>query len=130
MNRKIRGIHDKYAPYWAAAMILCGAAGLSSNWVDWGPFWSGYILDVCGPAWNYILFRALFTAYQENRWISFFNPWRTFLIFVLLCFGIETLQFFEVYDSTFDPWDLVAYLSLLLPFFLLDLLQQKAGKSK
>lgn len=127
MQQRRREIHDRYAPYWAVAMVLFGVTGLSTTWMDWGSFWSGYILDVCGPVWNYILFRGLFTAYRDNKWIRFFNPWRTFLIFVLVCFGIESLQYFKVYDSTFDPWDLLAYVSLLLPVFLLDLRQQKVN---
>jgi len=30
------------------------------------------------------------------------------------------MQYFELYDATFDPWDLVAYISILLPLFILD----------
>lgn len=112
--------HDRYAPYWAGAMILCGIAGLSTNWVDLGPFWKGYMLDICGPAWNYILFRNLFAVQRDNWWTRFFTPWRTVLIFIAVCFGIEGMQYLEWYDSTFDPWDLLSYVSLLVPLFLLD----------
>ena len=116
--------HDLRAPYWAAAMILFGVAGLST--ISWNPggFWHGYVLDMTGPAWNYILFRGLFTAYRENFWTRLFSPGRTFLLFVLICFGIETLQYFHVYDATFDPWDLLAYISILIPVHLLDRRQQ------
>lgn len=34
---------------------------------------------------------------------------------------IETMQYFKIYDSTFDPWDLLAYVSILIPLFLIDL---------
>ena len=64
-------IHDKYAPCWAATMILLGTAGISTIWVDGGPFWKGYVLDMTGPAWNYILFRGLFTAYAETSGPAF-----------------------------------------------------------
>lgn len=50
----------------------------------------------------------------------FFTPIKTFIIFVLVCFGIEILQFFNVYSSVFDPRDLLAYVSILVPLFLLD----------
>ncbi len=114
-------IHDKAAPWWALVMFVLAASGLATVWLDGGPFWHGYVLDMAGPAWNYILFRGLFTAYTDNAWRRFFTPVRTFVIFVLACAGIETAQYFNLYDATFDPWDFAAYLSLLIPVFLTDL---------
>jgi len=38
----------------------------------------------------------------------------------MVCIGIETAQYLELYDSIFDPWDFVAYASLLIPFYLID----------
>lgn len=113
-------IHNKYAPFWAAAMFVFGITGLSTVWFDTGDFWGGYGLDIMGPAWNYILFRGLFTGYTENKWRRFFTPNRTFIIFVLVAYGIETAQYLEWYESTFDPYDLLAYVSLLIPLYLLD----------
>ncbi len=112
--------HNRNAPFWAMAMIVLGIAGLSTNWVDLGGFWKGYVLDMAGPAWNYILFRGLYTKWAENSWRKFFTPARTYLIFVLVCFLIEGAQYLELYDATFDPWDLLAYLSLITPAFILD----------
>lgn len=114
--------HDVCAPYWAIAMAVFGLSGLSSIWVDLGSFWNGYILDMAGPAWNYILFRGLFTEEAHNAWTRFFNPHRTVIIFIFVCFGIEMMQYFEVYDSTYDPWDLLAYVSFLVPLYILDLI--------
>ena len=125
-SRKTR--HDTLAPYWASALVLLCLTGLSTIWLDVGPFWSGYVLDMTGPAWNYIIFRGLFTAYRENTWTRIFTPERTMIIFILVCFGIETMQYFEVYDSTFDPWDFAAYVSILIPLYLIDKkVQQKAA---
>ena len=117
--------HNKYAPYWAIAMIIFGLTGISATWIESSDFLKGYVLDICVPAWNYILFRGLFTTYRENTWFRFFTPIRTFFIFVIVTFGIELLQYLEVYGSTFDPWDLLAYISLLLPIFIIDLSQRK-----
>ena len=114
--------HDFYAPYWAVTLIIIGGIGVSTIWIKLGDFWNGYVLDMTGPAWNYILFRGLFTSKTENAWTRFFTPIRTILIFLMVCFGIESLQFFKLYDSTFDPWDLLAYVSILIPLFLIDLL--------
>ena len=117
--------HDKYAPYWAVALFVFGALSLSTIWIDLGKFWKGYVLDMTGPAWNYILFRGLYTAYADNFWTRFFTPNRTLVIFLIVCFGIETLQYFKIYDSTFDLLDLLAYVSILMPVFLLDKKQQE-----
>ena len=112
--------HDKLAPYWAACMVLLGGTGLATIWIDLGDFWKGYVLDMTGPAWNYILFRGLFTSYTENSWTLFFTPKRTLFIFLLVCFGIEGAQYLKLYESTYDPWDLLSYISILIPLFLVD----------
>ena len=119
LNKETR--HNAHAKYWAIGVIILGSAGLSTIWFSFGAFWSGYVLDMTGPAWNYILFRGLYTTYSENSWTRFFTPQKTIVIFLLICFGIETMQYFNVYDSTFDPWDFLAYISILLPLFLLDM---------
>jgi hypothetical protein len=31
------------------------------------------------------------------------------------------MQYLGLYDATFDPWDLVAYLAILAPLFAVDL---------
>ncbi len=120
-QNSLKIMHDKNAPYWAIALLIFGTVGLSTIWIDLGYFWKGYALDMTGPAWNYILFRGLYTAKANNVWTRFFTPNRTLIIFLLVCFMIETLQYFNIYDSTFDLWDLLAYVSILIPIFLLDL---------
>lgn len=73
-----------------------------------------------GPAWNYILFRGLFTAKANNKWTRFFTPKKTLIIFLFVCVGIESMQYFNIYDSTYDPWDFLAYISILVPLFMID----------
>jgi hypothetical protein len=55
-------MHNENAPFWAIALVFLGLLGLSTIWIDLGEFWKGYVLDMAGPAWNYILFRGLYTA--------------------------------------------------------------------
>ncbi|NOZ45409.1 MAG: hypothetical protein GXO79_01355 [Chlorobi bacterium] len=125
----IKIIHDKYAPYWAIALLILWVVGISTIWIDLGGFWKGYVLDMTGPAWNYILFRGLFTVKANNIWTHFFTPNRTLIIFLLVCAVIETLQFYNIYNSTYDKWDFLAYVSLLIPLFLIDRkLNQKKDK--
>ena len=122
--------HNRQAPYWAAGLfILCGT-GLATIWVDGGPFWKGYVLDMVGPAWNYILFRGRFTSWADNAWTRFFTPTRTVIIFLLVSFAIEGAQYFELYDATFDLWDLAAYISILVPLYLLDLRLSPAADNR
>jgi hypothetical protein len=77
-----KSIHDVLAPYWAIALVVLGSTALATNWIDLGSFWKGYVLDMTGPAWNYILFRGLYTSRKDNAWSRFF-----------LCAGIESAQF-------------------------------------
>jgi hypothetical protein len=119
-HRKSR--HDRHAPFWAAGLVLLCATGLATIWIDLGTFWKGYVLDMTGPAWNYILFRTRFTSESDNLWTRFFTPLRTVLIFVAVCSTIEGAQYFALYDATFDPWDFLAYVSILVPLFLVDLI--------
>jgi hypothetical protein len=112
--------HNASAPYWAIALIILAGTGIATTFFGSGSFWKGYVLDITGPAWNYILFRGLFTYKKYNFWTRFFTPLNTFGIFLLVCVGIETAQYLEMYAATFDPWDFLAYISLLLPVFLID----------
>ena len=115
--------HNRFAPFWAAGMVVFGTTGLATIWIDLGAFWKSYVLDIMGPAWNYILFRGLFTAWANNLWTRFFTPTRTLIIFLAVCAGIEGAQYLHLYDATYDPWDLLSYCSLLFPLYLLDLFQ-------
>lgn len=65
-QKNISKIHDKYAPYWAITLIILLGTGLSTIWFDLGTFWKGYVLDMVGPSWAYILFRGLYTAKADN----------------------------------------------------------------
>ena len=114
-------LHNKHAPFWAGGILLFGTLGVSTTFLDFGDFWRGYVLDMTGPAWNYILFRLRFTEYVDNKWTRTFTPTRTLVIFLIVVFGIEGAQYLNMYDSTFDPLDLLAYISILIPIYLVDL---------
>ncbi len=128
-HKNMTSLHDRFAPYWAFLLFMFWLLGLSTVILDLGPFFKGYLLDMVGPAWNYILFRGLFTKKSNNAWTKFFTPTRTYVSFVFLSFFIETLQYFKVYESTFDPLDFLAYISILTPLYILDKLQLKYENS-
>ena len=121
-----RALHDKAAPWWAATLIVLCLGGLATGWVDfanrpvWQAFWKGYLLDMTGPAWTYILLRGLFTAYRDTAWTRFFRSGRTVLICLGAVFSIEAIQYLGWYEATFDPWDLFAYACLVVPIYLVD----------
>ena len=119
-SNSIETIHNKYAPFWAIAFFIFWIVGISTIWIDLGAFWKGYVLDMLGPAWNYILFRGLFTSKANNVWTRFFTPKRTVIIFLIICVSIETAQYFKLYNAIFDTWDFLAYISILLPLFFID----------
>lgn len=112
--------HNKLAPYWAAGLVVLCGTGLATNWINLGAFWKGYVLDITGPAWNYILFRGLYRSYRDTAWKRFFTPKMTLLIFLIVCAAIEGAQYFKLYEASFDPWDFLAYVSILIPVFLID----------
>ena len=120
MPISVNNKHDRHAPFWAAGTVILGVMGIATIWLDLGSFWKGYVLDITGPAWNYILFRGRFTSKVDNRWTRFFTPKRTVVIFIAVCIGIEGMQYLKLYDATFDPWDIVAYISVLVPLFIVD----------
>ncbi len=123
MKHERHSRHNKHAPYWAGMLLVLLLSGLSTIWFDLGTFGNGYVLDMAGPAWTYILFRGLFTAEASNKWTRFFTPAATYAILITVAFGIEIMQYFEVYPSTFDIFDFVAYASILTPIFIIDFYQ-------
>lgn len=99
--------------------MLCGT-GLATSWVDGGPVWKGHVLDATGPAWTYILIRLRYTRWVDNAWTRLFTPLRTFVVCAGASWLIEGMQYLGLYDATFDPWDLVAYLVILAPMAVVD----------
>lgn len=117
--------HDRYAPYWAIALVVLVSTGISTTWIDLGDFWKGYVLDMAGPAWTYILFRGLYTKKTENTWTRLFTPIRTLTLLLLICAGIELAQYFNLYEATYDPRDFLAYASVIVPLFIIDKMQNR-----
>ena len=105
---------------WKITLILLGTTGLLTSVVKAPGFWSSYVLDMVGPAWNYILLRGLYSPKNSSFLSLQFTPGKAALLILGICFLIETSQYFEIYGAHFDPYDYVAYGSLLLPVYLID----------
>jgi hypothetical protein len=105
--------------YWKIALILLGLISLSTGLSKRPGFWTSYVLDMAGPAWNYILIRGQYSAKQTFFSLRLSPELALFLI-AGICFLIETSQFFKLYKAHFDPWDYLAYISILIPCYLID----------
>ena len=117
--------------YWAVALVVLGTIGLSTGLVRARGFWSSYVLDVVGPAWNYILLRGLFSKTQPAMLSRFLTPEGTLLLIVAVCGVIEAAQYFQLYEAHYDPYDFLAYVSLLLPCYAIDrwMLNRQSGRA-
>jgi len=115
---------------WAVALVVLGTVGLSTGLVPARGFWSSYVLDVVGPAWNYILLRGLFSKTQPAM-LSRLTPEGTLLLIVAVCGVIEAAQYFRLYEAHYDPYDFLAYVSLLLPCYAIDrwALNRQSGRA-
>ncbi len=47
---------------WKISLILLGIISLSTGLSKRPGFWTSYVLDMTGPAWNYILIRGQYSA--------------------------------------------------------------------
>ena len=117
--------------YWAVSLVVLGTIGLSTGLVSARGFWSSYVLDTVGPAWNYILLRGLFSKTQPAMLSRFLTPEGTLFLIVIVCSLIEAAQYFQLYEAHYDPYDFLAYVSLLVPCYAIDrwLLNRQSGKA-
>ena len=115
-----RMIKSKAVRIWKVVLIMLGIVSLSSGLVKSPGFWSSYLLDIAGPAWGYVLLRAQYTAGDSGFLSIRFSPEMALTVILIICFLIETAQYFEIYDAHFDPYDYLAYISGILPVYLID----------
>ena len=115
-----RMIKSKTVRIWKVVLIVLGIVSLSSGLVKTPGFWSSYLLDIAGPAWGYVLIRTQYIAGDSGFLSIRFSPEMALMIILIICFLIETAQYFEIYDAHFDPYDYLAYISVLLPVYLID----------
>jgi hypothetical protein len=115
--------------FWKTTIIILGSLALLTCFVRISGFWSSYVLDIAGPAWIYILLRGQYTS-KQSGFLSFkFSPEMAASLILGICFVIETSQYFKLYVAHFDPYDYIAYVSLLLPFFLIDKFFVRKGRN-
>jgi len=105
---------------WKISLIVFATLGLLTCFIPYPGFWTSYVLDIVGPAWGYILFRGTYSPGKSSFLAIKFTPEAAVLLVFGICIVIETSQYFQLYDAHFDPYDYVAYFSLLFPCYLAD----------
>ena len=110
--------------FWKSTLIITGLSGLYAAFGGEPGFRTSYLLDMAGPAWNYILIRGQFNSTGKSILPIQIPPAAAFFLIGGICFIIETMQYFKIYDAHFDPFDYLAYVSLLFPLYLIDRWQQ------
>jgi len=113
-------IKSKAVRIWKVVLIVLGIVSLSSGLVKTPGFWSSYLLDIAGPAWGYVLLRTQYIPGDSGFLSIRFSSEMALMVILIICFLIETAQYFEIYDAHFDPYDYLAYISVLLPVYLID----------
>lgn len=78
------------------------------------------MLDIAGPAWNYILLRGLYTSKKRADFWRLFTPEVTAGLILGICFAVETAQYCGLYAAHFDPFDFMAYSSGVLVLYIID----------
>lgn len=106
--------------YWKVAVIMFGLVSLATGAIQIPGFWSSYVLDIVGPAWVYILIRGLFAKRQPAMLSLLLTPTSALSIIVILSFLIEATQYLKLYEACYDPFDFVAYISLVIPCYGID----------
>lgn len=108
------------ALFWKIALISLGIISLSTGILKGPACWTGYMLDITGPAWGYILIRGQYNSKNATFLSIKFSEESAFILIVSICYIIEAMQYFELYDSTFDPYDFIAYSSGIFIVYLIE----------
>lgn len=124
MNKEISNnqniVLTKETVFWKISIILLGSIGLSTGLFKLSEFWTSYVLDIVGPAWIYILIRGQYQSKNATFLSLKFSPELAFALIAGICFIIEIMQFFNLYNSTFDPYDFLSYFSGIFIIYLID----------
>ena len=101
-------------------MFAFGAVVIVAEFVQVSGFFGSYMIDIFGPAFVYIYIRGLYSKERRTRFWSFASPEIAAFGILAICSLVEMAQFFRLYNKHYDPYDFIAYASLLLPCYGLD----------
>lgn len=113
-NQASRLKHSTLAWRCTSGFLVC-TAGLT-RFVEFAGFVGSYWFDMAFPAFLYIYLRKALGGKGESP----IPPNLAISLAVLPAIALELLQLNGLYKGTFDVIDLVAYLSLAFPAYLID----------
>ena len=105
---------------WRIALVILGLLSCAAAFTEASGVWNNYVFDMSFPAYLYILLRGIHNGKPLYPWSARFSPTLLFCFIVGISFLVESLQYFGYYKGYFDSVDYLAYLSILLPCYLLD----------
>ncbi len=115
--------------WWAAALVLFAIIVFGTEFVQVHGFWGSYVIDIFGPAMVYIYIRGLSAKRESAKWRGLFSPELAVFTVALVCFLVEFAQYISprlswpwntLYKKHYDPYDFLAYVSLLVPCYSID----------
>lgn len=105
---------------WRMLLLFTGITAAVSRFVELGGFLGSYWFDITFPAFIYIYARKLHLPTEKST-ASRVEYATALSLAIAPAIGFEFAQYFQFYDGTYDPYDFVAYISLVIPVFFLDL---------
>ena len=105
---------------WRTVILALVAVLLATEVLERPGFWSSYARDLVGPAVIYLLFRGRHRASEARVFWGLRTPDRVVAFVLGFCFTVEAAQYFGLVSGRFDPYDLAAYVTGLLPWYLVD----------
>lgn len=104
---------------WRFAALVAVTTGGITRFVDFEGFIGDYWFDMAFPVFIYIYFRKSIRS-KEGPNASPIQPNLAIIFAIGPAFLLEVFQYFNWYKGTFDLIDFFAYLSLVIPAYLID----------
>ena len=100
--------------------MALGAVLVATEVLERPGIWSSYARDLVGPAVIYLLFRGRHRASEARVFWGLRTPDLVFAFVLGFCFTVEVAQYVGLSSGTFDLYDLAAYVTGLVPWYLAD----------
>ena len=105
---------------WRTVMLALGAVLVATEVFERPGLWSSYARDLVGPALIYLLFRGRHRASEARVFWGLRTTDRVFAFVLGFCFAVEAAQYLGLSGGHFDLYDLAAYVTGLLPWYVAD----------
>ena len=104
---------------WRSVAFFAVITGGLTQFVDFPGVVANYWFDMAFPVFIYIYLRKKLKT-DESHGSSRIQPNLALILTIGPAFILETLQYFNWYKGTIDLIDYLAYISLVIPAYLID----------